>query len=137
MKMIKRDTDYAIRALSCIVASKGEMVTVSGLATKLGMPGPYLRKILQRLSKEGLLRSIRGKGGGFVLAGNPGKITVFELMEIFQGDFQLSEHVFRGKVCPEIEVCQLKMKLNKLEKCLIKELKDISIKSIMVNRMNK
>ncbi len=137
MKMIKRDTDYAIRALSCIAASKGEMVTVSGLATKLGMPGPYLRKILQRLSREGLLKSIRGKGGGFSLIGHPDKITVFELMKIFQGDFQLSEHIFRGKICPEIKICKLRMKLNGLEKNLIKELKNISIKSIIVNRMNK
>ncbi|MBU0571177.1 MAG: Rrf2 family transcriptional regulator [Candidatus Omnitrophica bacterium] len=131
MKMITRDTDYAIRALSYMVASGGDTATVSALSKKLGIPRAYLRNILQRLGREGLLESTRGKGGGFSLVRDPKKITVFSLMEIFQGEFQLSDHIFRGKICPEVKVCSLKMKLDLIENRLIKELRSISIRSIV------
>ena len=131
MKLITRDTDYAIRALSCIASEKKDVVTVTGLAKKLNMPRPYLRKILQNLSKNNLLKSSKGKGGGFCLARDPKKITIFSLVEIFQGKFQLSEHLFKGKVCPRIKTCYLKKRLDKIEKSIAGELKSISIASIM------
>ncbi|MFC1643825.1 RrF2 family transcriptional regulator [Candidatus Omnitrophota bacterium] len=131
MKLITRDTDYAIRALSCIAGENGKVVTVAQLSGKLCMPRAYLRKILQRLSREGLLKSSKGKGGGFSLIAKPAKITVFSLMEIFQGPFQLSEHLFKGKKCSNIKICYLKKKLDKVEKSVVRELKAISIVSML------
>lgn len=131
MKLITRDTDYAIRALSCIAGEKKSMITVTTLAEKLDMPRPYLRKILQSLSKNNILNSSKGKGGGFFLKQDPKKISVLSLMEIFQGPFQLSEHLFKGKVCPRIKTCYLKKQLERIEKSVVQKLKTISIASIM------
>ena len=61
----------------------------------------------------------------------PEKITVFDLMEIFQGKFQLSEHVFKGKVCPRIKTCYLKKQLDKTEKTVMQDLKSIAIASLI------
>lgn len=131
MKLITRDIDYAIRALSCIAGNKGDVITVDVLFEKLDMPKAYLRKILQRLNKEGILKSSKGRGGGFSLVGRPEKITVFDLIEIFQGPFQINEHLFKGEKCPEIKTCYLKKRLDKAEKSLIKELKSVTIASMM------
>jgi len=126
MKIITRDTDYAIRALAC-VAVAGKMVTVKELSGKFKIPGPFLRKIFQVLNKEGILKSFKGKSGGFSLAEEPDKITIFRLIEIFQGPFCLSEHLFKGKTCPLIKTCFLKRKLDDMEKDVVKELKNITI----------
>ena len=131
MKLITRDTDYAIRALSCIAGEKGNVVTVAELSKKLNMPRAYLRKILQILSREGMLKSYKGRGGGFSLVINPGKITVFKLLEIFQGPFNISEHLFKGKVCPKIKTCYLKKRLDEVEKSVVRELKSITIASMV------
>lgn len=131
MKLITRDTDYAIRALTCIAGEKKKVVTVTELFGKLDMPRAYLRKILQRLNKGGLLKSSKGKGGGFSLACNPRKVTVFSIMEIFQGPFQLSEHIFKGKKCPRIKTCRLKKKLDRIDKTVMQQLKAITISSLM------
>jgi len=131
MKLITRDTDYAIRALTCIAGEKKKVVTVTALSGKLDMPRAYLRKILQRLSKGGLLKSSKGKGGGFSLACNPQKVTVFSIIEVFQGPFQLSEHIFKGKKCPRIKTCRLKKKLDKIDKTVMQQLKAITILSLM------
>jgi len=131
MKMITRDTDYAIRALICIAGQKGSLSSVTQLTEELDTPRPFLRKILQRLNKEGLLKSSKGKGGGFSLQADPGKVSVFNVIEIFQGPFQLNEHVLKGKVCPHIKVCELKKRLDTIEKDVIRELKDIKISSLV------
>jgi len=131
VKLITRNTDYAIRALSCIASSKDEIITVSDLSKKLDMPRPFLRKILQALNKSDLLRSTKGSGGGFTLVANPDKITVFDLMKIFQGQFKLSEHTFKGKACPQIKTCRLKKKVDGIEKNVIRRLKSITISSLL------
>ena len=56
MKLITRDTDYAVRALVFIAKQKEEIVSVRDLVEKLKIPKPFLRKILQLLNKKGLLK---------------------------------------------------------------------------------
>ncbi len=136
MKLITRDTDYAIRALTCIAGGEAKIVNVSELAKKLDMPKAYLRKILQQLGKQGVLKSTKGKGGGFSLKMKPEKITIFKLMEIFQGPFTLNEHIFKGKMCPRIKICHLKSKVDKIENNVIRELKKLSIKEITSHSKN-
>ena len=131
MKLITRDTDYAIRALICIAGEKDSIVTVTGLSAKLDMPRAYLRKILQQLSKGGLLKSSKGKGGGFSLMCDPQKVTVFSIVELFQGPFQLSEHIFKGEKCPRIKICYLKKRLDEVDKTVVKKLKAITLSSLM------
>lgn len=132
MKFITRNTDYAIRALGCIAQSKDKFITVSGLSEKLDMPQSFLRKILQRLNKKGILKSYKGKSGGFLLNVDIRDITVLQLVEIFQGEFKLNEHIFKGKICPIIKVCYFKKKLDIIEASVKKQLQSITIKKITI-----
>jgi len=75
--------------------------------------------MFQILNKAGLLKSYKGKGGGFSLVEKSDKITIFDLVEIFQGPFHLSEHTFKGQMCPNMKVCYLKTKLDDIEDELI------------------
>ncbi len=138
MKLITKNTDYAIRALGCISKNKDNIITVSGLSESLDMPQPFLRKILQSLNKKGILKSSKGKGGGFILNVDPAKISVLQLVEIFQGEFKLNEHVFKGKICPVIKICYFKQRLDVIESSVKKQLKLITIKKITKqNNLNK
>ena len=131
MKLITRNTDYAIRALCCMASNKKDIYTVTELSTNLSMPKPFMRKILQMLNREGLLKSTKGASGGFALTADPKKVTVLDLMEIFQGPFQLTEHTFKGKICPQIKNCRLKGRLDILETELLRKLEGITISSII------
>ncbi len=134
MKLITRNTDYAIRALCCIVTHKADVVSVKELVKYLKMPRPFLRKILQKLNKKGILKSYKGKGGGFVLAVGPEKIFIGDLIRIFQGPIKLQEHTFKKKVCPQIKTCTLKKKIDVIEKHIISELNSIALISLLKNR---
>lgn len=131
MNLITRNTDYAIRALCYIVKSNKDIVSVKELIEGLKMPRPFLRKVLQELNKKGILRSHKGKNGGFVLATRPEKIYIGKLIEIFQGPIKLQEHTFKKEICPEIKSCVLKKKIDMMEKYTISRLNSLSIASLL------
>ena len=56
------------------------------LVKKLNMRRAFLRRILQALSKQGILRSLKGNGGGFMLNIKPDKIRVIDIVSIFRDD---------------------------------------------------
>ncbi len=131
IRLINRNTDYAVRAL-CYMAKREEEVTpVSELVRKLKIPRPFLRKILQVLHNKGLLISQKGQGGGFRLASKPNKIFLSDIMRAFQGPIQLNECVFKKEVCPHRKGCFLRRRLGTIEQFIIVQLKPITIKKIV------
>ncbi|NQU94644.1 MAG: Rrf2 family transcriptional regulator [Candidatus Omnitrophica bacterium] len=131
MKLVTRDTDYAIRALCYIAKRKKSIVSVKKLVRDLKIPRPFLRKILQRMNKSGLLKSYKGKGGGFELSRAAGAIFVADVMKIFQGPLKCNEHIFKKSLCPHIRTCALKGKLDMIQKHIVSDLKSISIGSLI------
>lgn len=136
MKLITRNTDYAVRALCCIAEQKQGVISADQLVKSLKMPRPFLRKILQTLNKEGLLNSSKGKGGGFTLTISPEKITLTDVMKIFQGPLKLNECKFRKNDCPYVSDCFLKKKIDEIEKEVSAKLKAITITSIIKKEVN-
>ncbi|MCX5709209.1 MAG: Rrf2 family transcriptional regulator [Candidatus Omnitrophica bacterium] len=130
MKLITRDTDYALRAVCFIVKNK-KTVSVPELVRELNIPRPFLRKILQVLSRKGIVRSFKGKGGGFTLGLPPEKIYLLDLLRIFQGPLKLNECTLNKKRCPKISNCPLSKKLSGIEKQVLRELKPITIASLI------
>ena len=131
MKLITRDTDYALRALCFIAKHKRQIVSVRELVKKLKIPKPFLRKILQVLNKKNILKSYKGQGGGFSLAATPHKIFLVDLIEIFQGPLRLNECFFKKTACPNTKTCILRKKINNIERYVIRELKYITLASLL------
>jgi len=127
VKLITRDTDYAIRALAYIAGHQERIVSATELVRKIRMPRPFLRKILQNLDKKGLLKSYKGKGGGFALAVPPDEISILGLIKIFQGPFKLNECFFKKHLCPNTKDCGLKRRIDRIEKYVLKELAAINL----------
>jgi len=134
VKLITRNTDYAIRALCFIAKEKDDIISVRQLVKCLKVPRPFLRKILQILNKNGLLKSYKGQGGGFSLAVSPKKISVADLIEIFQKGLELNKCVLRKAVCPDINVCPLKEKIDDIEEYMVSKLKTLSIAALLKRR---
>ena len=131
MKLITRDTDYSIRALVYIASNKDRIISITELVKELDTPRPFLRKILQSLSASGVLKSYKGKNGGFELARTPGKIRLLDLMEIFQGKFVLSECLFKKNICPNQISCKLRAQLDSLEELVENKIKEITLASLL------
>jgi len=130
MKLITRNTDYAIRVL-ILMAKEKRLFSVRKLSLKLKMPHAFLRRILQILHKKNILKGYKGKGGGFLLEKKPKEIKILELIRIFQGELKLNECLFKKSLCPNVKKCPLKRKLDRIERCVISKIKEIDLESLM------
>ncbi|MCM8778901.1 MAG: Rrf2 family transcriptional regulator [Candidatus Omnitrophica bacterium] len=132
MKLITRNTDYALRAL-CFMAKdkKGRVFSVTDLSRKLKIPHPFLRRIFQVLDKKGILKSYKGRKGGFILKQNPENIFLWDLIKIFQGEPDLEECFFKNRLCPDIRRCLLRKKLLEMENYIVSQLKSLTVNSLL------
>jgi Rrf2 family protein len=106
--MLSRSSEYAIRALSYMGARKERAFMLSReIAEELGMPPPFLAKVLQTLAGVGILESQRGRGGGFRLARDPEKLSLFEVVEPFDHLADRKICVLGQKTCSEETACPL------------------------------
>ncbi len=131
MKLINRDTDYAIRALIYLARSPHQVSSVNTLVEDLQIPKAFSRRLLQILSKKGILQSAKGKGGGFRLRKSPARIKLKDLVEIFQRDFNENRCIFKKKICPDIGSCPLRHKIKGIEKRVVDELAAVSIADLI------
>lgn len=79
--MISQTTEYALRAVVWLSANPEKPLTAQQIAEATRVPAGYLAKVLQGLSRAGLLHSQRGLGGGFSLARSPETLTMWEVVQ--------------------------------------------------------
>ena len=85
MRVSKR-TDYALRALFTLVDHHGGLpIPIRELARRNDVPKRFLEQILLDCKTRGWVSSEAGIRGGYVLAKNPAKITMGEVVRHFDG----------------------------------------------------
>ncbi len=115
VRSINKETDVAIRVLKFVAKFNGQF-NVEDLSNELNLSIPFLRKILQILAKNGILFSKKGKNGGFLLARDPKKIFLIDIVNIFQNGIEFLNCIDEyGNECPDIKTCLLRKKLLDLE----------------------
>ncbi len=97
---------HAIRALSqlALMAPSGN-VLLSELCDSAGLPRHYVAKVFQTLVRQGLLKSSKGRGGGFSLARAPTKITLWDIVESVDGTSELEQCVVGIAPCDDLQPC--------------------------------
>lgn len=75
----KLATDYAIRCVLFLAGNSGS-ATAEMIGREMGISHNYTQRILQDLKKAGLVTSIQGSMGGFVLAKKPEEIRMIDLV---------------------------------------------------------
>lgn len=86
-----RSAEYALRALVHIATlPQHEYAMARTIATEADIPAHFLAKILQDLARDGILRSIKGPGGGFRLARSAKEISLESVVEAVDGAARLN-----------------------------------------------
>ena len=105
---ITRSGEYGLRGLLFLARQTSEKaVLISEVSRAQKIPESFLAKIFQRLSKAGLLKSVRGTGGGFYLGRPAGEITMREVIEVLEGPIAINRCLMRKTACDEEEECPL------------------------------
>ena len=102
-----KTTAYALTALNYMAGNEMEVISAMMLHKKLGIPWPYLRKILNNLVKRGLITSRRGRQGGFLLAKKADAIFIAEIIDAVEGLDTLSNCIMGFEKCPFDHKCAL------------------------------
>lgn len=100
--------DYAVVTM-CAAARHcgGSRVSASELAAETGLPAPTVQKLVTRLTAAGLLRSVRGAGGGLQLARPAAAITLADIVEAVEGPIMLTACV-DGHTCAHDHDCRVR-----------------------------
>ena len=77
---------YALRVMVDLAQnSNGERIPLMDIARRQGISEKYLEGIVSSLAKSGLVESVRGKGGGYVLSREPSRYPLLEIIESAEG----------------------------------------------------
>jgi Rrf2 family protein len=111
VRQLSKRTQYSLRALYALTRKFGEgPVLITNLAQEETIPKKFLEQILVSLKSAGFVSSKKGKGGGYVLAQPPEKITIGSVIRAIEGPLAplpcASETRFRKcDECVDIQTC--------------------------------
>ena len=103
---ISEASSLAMHALGYLANLESGPITIREIAARFEMSEAHLSKVLQRLVKVDLLRSVRGPKGGFVLTRPPEDVTLLEVFEAIEGPFEPSQCLLSASIC-DGETCVL------------------------------
>lgn len=107
--MLSKSTEYAIRALVYVQLRNWEQKRpgVGEIAKEIEAPEAYTAKILQMLTKNKLMDSMKGRGGGFFFNDNKSNLSLYEVVHVMEGDACFHKCGFGLKLCNNDNPCPL------------------------------
>ncbi|EDB1348677.1 TPA: RrF2 family transcriptional regulator [Campylobacter jejuni] len=135
--LFTKASEYALLSL-IYISQKETPQDVDSLALELDIPKSFLAKILQTLAKDGLLKSLKGAKGGFVLIKEPSQYTIKEIVNSAEKK-DISVFECSGGTCPnnKEENCTLMPMLVNLQNKVDEFLDSITLEDIMKNNGKK
>lgn len=104
---LTRLTDFAMRVLLHLAQHPGRLCTVAEIASSYGISHAHLTKITHQLGRAGWVTTVRGNGGGMMLALAPADIPLGEVVRSMEPDSFVVECFSTGSSCMLTGSCKL------------------------------
>lgn len=127
--MLSKASKYAITAVLYIKnhATKESKIGAKKIAEKLEMPAPFLSKTLQKLTKKGIISSVKGPFGGFYLSEKNEKNTLIDIITCVDDVNKFNECYLGQLECNEKNPCVVHHLYYPFKNELLKKLKNKTI----------
>jgi Rrf2 family protein len=103
---VTRAADYAVRVMIALATMPpGTRSSHAELADAVQCPRPFLAKVLQRLTRAGLVLSHRGNVGGYELKKSRRSATVLQVIEAVEGPLRLNVCTGKKRACKRQDSC--------------------------------
>ncbi len=127
-------TDYSLRALIYITLRK-ESCTIKDITEAYGISNNHMVKIIHNLAKLGLIKTIRGKNGGIVMASQPETINLGRIITQLEPHFDLVPCFNKEKAnCCIAPVCKLKGVLHEAQAAFMEVLDRYTLADVLHNK---
>lgn len=119
--------ELAVRGILVLAEQYGEgPTTLDAICAKRELPKQYLVKIFSSLTKADLITPVRGKKGGYLLAREPGEVTLLEVIEAVEGPIVLNFCQYPKPKCEEAN-CPIRPVWTRLQKVVREELGGVTL----------
>ncbi len=112
-------SEYALICLKTLCQGGTDRpVSVTGIAAQENMSKDYIQQLFLKLKRAGIVHSIKGAHGGYLLSRDPGQITIREVIEALEGDIYevfCSPEIREKIVCMHFTRCSLRPIWTKLQ----------------------
>jgi Rrf2 family protein len=127
MLKLTKKADYGLIALKHLAVNSPASSSAKEIADAYGIPPALLSKILQKLVKNGFLRSEHGTNGGYKLARDAREITAYDVIRIIDGPVFLTTCFTEHGYCCHTDKCIVRDPLQKVHEGILRLLASISI----------
>jgi Rrf2 family protein len=137
MLRLTKKADYGLMALKYLAehtempSAIGSSVSAKDIAEAYGIPAQLLAKILQTLTRAGLLRSHAGMNGGYALARSPRLISAFEVIRAIDGPLFITSCMKGAVSCDLHDSCTIKEPLSRVNDSIADLLKNIRVSDLV------
>jgi Rrf2 family transcriptional regulator, cysteine metabolism repressor len=127
---------YGLKAIFELALNESSgPVPLKHIAQKRNISEQYLEQIFASLRKAGLVKSIRGAQGGYLLGRTPDKITVGDIIVVLEGPVAPSECVLDSENCSNSEECVTKVVWEKIKTSIEEVINSITLQDMIDDHM--
>lgn len=125
---LTRAADYAVRVMIHLAGlPAGSRASRADLAGAADCPEQFLSKVLQSLTRSGLVMSHRGNTGGFELPERNRAASILDIVEAVEGPIRLNVCLGSEEACSRVAWCPAHMVWSRAQEAMVNVLKNTSI----------
>lgn len=127
---------YGVKAMVDLAIHYGNSpVSIKTISERQSISEYYLEQLFSPLRKAGLIKSIRGAQGGYVLNREPKDITVADVMNVLEGPIEIAECI-EGTECDNVDFCATRLLWEKIKNSIDEVMENITLQDIVDDYIN-
>ena len=127
---------YGVKAMVDLAIHYGDSpVSIKTISERQSISEYYLEQLFSPLRKAGLIKSIRGAQGGYVLNKEPKDITVADVMNVLEGPVEIAECI-EGNECDNVDFCATRLLWEKIKNSIDEVMENITLQDIVDDYIN-
>ncbi len=128
---VTKTLDYAVRSLTYIGHEPIVKHSMKEISEHQHIPLNYLAKIMRRLVKKGIVKSMVGPDGGYTLRKSPGDISLRDIYEAIEGEIRIVDCMDRNGICHLHQTCPQLQVWDRVQISMVKILEETTLEQML------
>jgi len=132
--ILNKSTRYALYAAMEMARAGDRSVTVGQVARRYRIPAGALAKVFQQLVRSGVANGTRGIGGGYRLARPPARLTILDLISIYEPPRAAGRCVLADRIekpCDDYPACRLRRLFDEVDEVTRSTLQSVTLETLV------
>jgi len=127
MLRMSKLADYGTVIMTAMAREPDAVHSASSIATATGVATPTVSKVLKVLARGGVVESLRGINGGYLLARLPERITLAEVISAVDGPIGMTECTVLPGLCTHEAACAVRANWQKVNRVIYEALQQVTL----------